>query len=324
VIAGVNGVGKSRLLEYLCGQASGWQDGNPASTALYVRTDRNLKDGAAPAIQMFRTVYFTGDSNAGLSPVSSHTSQHFKQWFVQMDNAVHRGWLDTTSSEANFNLAKSVFGMLDPRVSFLKVDRDFKIIVQTPNGAIPLEQLSSGFQSSYLILLGIIFAIDKRSYGQFNARDFAGCILIDEIDAHLHPSWQGEIFRHIEQIVPKAQIIVTTHSPHIIQGLRENELIVLEVGTDGLSRIRPVSPVPGPYGFQGWTIEEILTDVFGLKTTISAQFSSVEAKFNAALDADDYAVALQAYTQLDQMLHPRSPFRKIYQLQLESIREDGE
>ena len=44
-----------------------------------------------------------------------------------------------------------------------------------------------------------------------------GVVLIDEIDVHLHPTWQRRIGIWFREHFPKIQFIVTTHSPLICQ-----------------------------------------------------------------------------------------------------------
>ena len=44
-----------------------------------------------------------------------------------------------------------------------------------------------------------------------------GVVIIDEIDAHLHPSWQRRIGPWFTRVFPKIQFIVTTHSPLVCQ-----------------------------------------------------------------------------------------------------------
>jgi hypothetical protein len=44
-----------------------------------------------------------------------------------------------------------------------------------------------------------------------------GVVLIDEIDAHLHPTWQRRVGRWFREHFPTMQFIVTTHSPLICQ-----------------------------------------------------------------------------------------------------------
>ena len=55
----------------------------------------------------------------------------------------------------------------------------------------------------------------------------SGVVLIDEIDAHLHPSWQREIGFCFKRHFPKIQFLVTSHSPIILQAADPNGLFVL-------------------------------------------------------------------------------------------------
>lgn len=55
----------------------------------------------------------------------------------------------------------------------------------------------------------------------------SGVVMIDEIDAHLHPEWQREIGFWLKGHFPNIQFLVTTHSPIICQAADENGLFVL-------------------------------------------------------------------------------------------------
>jgi hypothetical protein len=44
-----------------------------------------------------------------------------------------------------------------------------------------------------------------------------GVVLIDEVDAHLHPTWQRKVGLWFREHFPKMQFIVTTHSPLVCQ-----------------------------------------------------------------------------------------------------------
>ena len=41
-------------------------------------------------------------------------------------------------------------------------------------------------------------------------------VLIDEIDLHLHPTWQRQIVHKLQTTFPRCQFIATTHSPQVI------------------------------------------------------------------------------------------------------------
>ncbi|MCX7046449.1 MAG: AAA family ATPase [Candidatus Sumerlaeota bacterium] len=56
----------------------------------------------------------------------------------------------------------------------------------------------------------------------------SGVVLIDELDLHLHPKWQRRVIEDLRRTFPKIQFIATTHSPFLIQTVRQGELIALD------------------------------------------------------------------------------------------------
>ena len=55
----------------------------------------------------------------------------------------------------------------------------------------------------------------------------SGVVLVDEIDAHLHPAWQRTIGFWLKEHFPNIQFLVTTHSPIICQAADPHGLFVL-------------------------------------------------------------------------------------------------
>jgi predicted ATP-binding protein involved in virulence len=169
--------------------------------------------------------------------------------------AVHQGSLSDIEL-ANFEFAKRCFSILDPRVEFSSVEAaTFDVFVNTPQGRVPFEYLSSGFRAALAMLLGIIREIEVRRL-EMLAREFDGVILIDELDLHLHPTWQRLIVRALKDAFPRTQFIVTTHSPHMIQNAERGEVIALINDDEGNPRVANFEL--SEFGFKGWTIEEIL------------------------------------------------------------------
>ena len=70
-------------------------------------------------------------------------------------------------------------------------------------------------------------------------RETPGVVLIDELDVHLHPKWQRRVVEDLRTTFPAVQFIATSHSPFVIQTLREGELRPLDAQpipqTDNLS-----------------------------------------------------------------------------------------
>ncbi|NJO00766.1 MAG: AAA family ATPase [Bacteroidia bacterium] len=61
------------------------------------------------------------------------------------------------------------------------------------------------------------------------ARLTTGIVLVDELDLHLHPSWQKKVVSHLKSTFPKIQFIVTTHSPLILSTVQDR-IITIEKG----------------------------------------------------------------------------------------------
>ena len=61
-----------------------------------------------------------------------------------------------------------------------------------------------------------------------------GLVLIDEIDAHLHPRWQRRVVDDLKRTFPGVQFVCTSHSPFIIQSLEAGELRTLDPGGTAL------------------------------------------------------------------------------------------
>ena len=61
--------------------------------------------------------------------------------------------------------------------------------------------------------------------GKKSVEDTPGVVLIDEVDLYLHPKWQKHVLADLQKAFPKIQFIVSTHSPFIIQSLKENQLV---------------------------------------------------------------------------------------------------
>jgi predicted ATP-binding protein involved in virulence len=71
-------------------------------------------------------------------------------------------------------------------------------------------------------------------------------MLVDEIDLHLHPSWQQRVLSDLMRAFPSTQFIVTTHSPQVISTVKRENIRVFSKGTDG--RTVATEPLANPYG----------------------------------------------------------------------------
>lgn len=144
---------------------------------------------------------------------------------------------------------------------------------------ISVNQLSDGYRS----ILSMTFELIRqlvRSYGADEIFkkiaindcriDVPGVILIDEIDAHLHPTWQTRIGQWFTKYFPQLQFIVTTHSPLICRAAEHGS--IWRLATPGSDK--PSSEITGPDKHRliyGNILDAYGTEVFGDDVSISKE-----------------------------------------------------
>lgn len=283
-----------------------------AVNLIHVRASRDLKYFVQNAISR--------DPKFDLQQINQKvaadlSANEIKSWltnrYLLSPHAEKSSW--TPHMTENLATATWLFSVLDEDISLAEVDvTTFDILVSTPNGTIPFELMSSGFRSTYFLLLSIIKEIEFRRL-DVSAKQFSGVILVDEIDLHLHPTWQQQIGRILTTAFPMAQIIATTHSPHVVQATHANDVISLR--RDRMGNVECKNTLTGKYGFAGWTIEEILEEVMGVENTRTKTFRDAMRKFDFALDAEDSQRGNEALAELEKMLHPNNPLLKLIKIQ---------
>ena len=184
-----------------------------------------------------------------------------------------------------------------------KVDSEGLWLKNDDGVILPLAEMSDGYRSSLALLIDIVRHI-SIAYGQQslivrNADGTVhvphkGVVLIDEVDAHLHPEWQRLIGFWLKSHFPNIQFIVTSHSAFVCQAADEL----------GLYRLPSISSgdVPHRLSKEVWervvsgTPDSILrSDAFGLDYTRSpiavearAEWGRLKAKSESqALSAAD-------------------------------------
>ena len=84
-------------------------------------------------------------------------------------------------------------------------------------------------------------------------------LLIDEIENHLHPTWQRRVVPALLKHFPGLQIFAATHSPFVVAGLRAGQVHMLKREADGV-----VSASTNEHDIIGWTTDEILRTFMGV------------------------------------------------------------
>lgn len=177
-----------------------------------------------------------------------------------------------------------------------------RVKVQHGNGSVSLNSLSVGYQTVVAATADIL-EILSRVWS--NPLDAEGIVLIDELDSHLHPTWQMQIVSGLRKALPGVQFITTTHQPLCLRGLTEGEVVVMRRGEG--REIDVITDLPSPADFR---VDQLLTSAFfGLSSTVDPDTERLFDRYYALLamqDRDDQDE--QELAELTKALEGRKQF----------------
>lgn len=116
----------------------------------------------------------------------------------------------------------AVYTMLE-NVSNLRIERNPLAMKVDKNGiSLRVEQLSDGEKCTIALFGDLARRLALANPNSINPLLGSGVVLIDEIELHMHPSWQRRILPTLKKCFPNIQFIVTTHSPQVLGELDDS------------------------------------------------------------------------------------------------------
>ena len=159
----------------------------------------------------------------------------------------------------------------------------------------PLDAVSSGFRTMLALSCDVMrWLIDDATPWRFpSLKSARGLLLIDEVEAHLHPRWKVQVMDGLRRALPGMTLIATTHDPLCLRGMAAGEVLVLRripgeaagsalpVKVDALTALPDVGQL---------TIEQLLkSDFFALYDTDDPRAGAAMADLVDALGGLDPA-----------------------------------
>ena len=119
--------------------------------------------------------------------------------------------------------------------------------------------LSSGTQATLLWVWALTLKMVNHYRWVSNWNEEPAILLIDEIENHLHPTWQRRVIPALLEHFPGLQIFATTHSPFVVAGLKAGQVHLLKRHENG-----EISSTTNTEDIVGWTADEILRNMMGV------------------------------------------------------------
>ena len=247
LIAGVNGTGKSTLLDYI--RPNRWANKQTGEICI-------VNEGGEQVFQVPPTLvqdseyqeFFSSILYFGTDNITQASGQLEKEVLKYVDRFVYVE--GKTSFEAYREiqaLMDDVFAGFSLQVRFKGINADKHLVFVNPDGAeFGVEGLSDG-EKQILAKVFPLFTADMKGH----------VILMDEPENSLHPSWQSYLLPVLRRCAEtnNCQFILATHSPQIISSAYHEEIRLL-VRKEG--KLQVATCQEGSYG---WTIERVLAEI---------------------------------------------------------------
>ena len=207
------------------------------------------------------------DPNATTTPLSS--------WAMDLDYLENRTGLETV---------RKVLSNLLPEIKFHSIDKQKgHLLFDTPDGIVPLHCLSDGYLSMATWIGDLLFRV-LENFSDLSEQPLTtkGLLLIDEIDLHLHPKRQRELFSFLDKWLPNFQFVATTHSPMAAQQAGEGELHFLTRERRKI-HLYPFSGAPNTLLLH----QLVMSPAFGLDTDESKEIEDMKNRYRHLRDKAD-------------------------------------
>ena len=165
---------------------------------------------------------------------------------------------------------------------------------------IRVDQMSDGEKCLFAMVGDLSRRLAIANPTMSNPLNGTGIVLIDEIDLHLHPSWQRNIVSNLRNTFPNCQFIISTHSPQVFGEVDAQSIRILTVDTlHGLMATVPDQAL-------GLDTSEILEE----HMEASSRNQDIEkklAKIFHLIDKEKFAAAKKGIAVLQSKLHGDIP-----------------
>lgn len=158
-----------------------------------------------------------------LNPASNE--KQLLQWLYQ---AAMAEFQQGTRLPQYDGVRRAVLAALDDSfVDFIyDAQRSEPCLVRTGGEAVPWNRLSDGYHTFIGMVADIAWraALLNPHLGAEAPTRAEGLVVIDEVDLHLHPTWQRRVLGDLLRAFPRLQFVVTTHSPQVLGSARREWL----------------------------------------------------------------------------------------------------
>ncbi|MBY5828653.1 AAA family ATPase [Rhizobium leguminosarum] len=191
-----------------------------------------------------------------------------------------QSWLLRLSPSRKAECIELINSALPDNIRFLGELAEDEFLFEFDGVSTPYPALSDGYRF-FIGWIGDLVGQMNEVSPELPLRDLRGIVLVDEIDLHLHPSWQRDVVGRLSDTFPALQFVFTSHSPLVAASVRSDNVIVTGTSENGTAILERMNE-----SLYGRGIESVLlSPYFGLDSArpaaereISQSLASAAAK----------------------------------------------
>jgi hypothetical protein len=188
------------------------------------------------------------------------------EWLLGLDYIARMNSDESEVAKARYQMVRRLLLEILPEVDDVRIRAGLSgfpettVEFKTHHGWVGLRQLGYGYQTLIAWLVDFASRMVERYPDCENPLAQPAIVLVDEIDLHLHPSWQRGLIGRLTTHFPNTQFVATAHSPLVVQAAgADANIAVLQLDGDQVVIDQSVQAI------RGWRIDQVLaSDLFGV------------------------------------------------------------
>jgi len=198
-----------------------------------------------------------------------------EEWLLQTDYAAKSSSGKTkTRLKKQFKQISEILKQILPDIEDIRIDLDEYLDrptaeFLTPFGWVRLSSLGLGYRTTIAWMVDLAVRLFKRYPDSEDPLAEPAIVLVDEIDLHMHPTWQRDIMQFLTKTFPNTQFIVTAHSPLVVQAAQDANIVLLRREGDR------VVIDNDPEIIKNWRVDQVLTSVFEMPSARPPQLDDL-------------------------------------------------
>lgn len=174
----------------------------------------------------------------------------FFEWYRDQEDFENETKIETGDLSYKDNalmaVRRAILAMLDD-CSNLRVVRKprLEMKIDKQNVSLNVSQMSDGEKCTLALFGDLARRLTLANPNKQDPLLGEGIVLIDEVELHMHPSWQRKVLSVLRETFPNIQFIITTHSPIVLSEADENYNLFFVDNKDGKFSIQKSQQLNG-------------------------------------------------------------------------------